>query len=130
MNMGNLCSGINHTNIVLSLEDDKLLTYKKVILSASQKNLCLCFQMNNGRKYIGKPRLCENENYINLQELIFVEVMLFRDVPLWYHVGGEKLNFYIKGIENIITMNEQEVEDSKKYTNCAPLFVQRLFPDS
>jgi len=128
MNMGNLCAGINHNNIVLSLEDEKLLTYKKEILTASQKNVCLCFQMNNGRKYVGKPRLYENEN--NLQDLIYVEVILFRDIPLWYHVGGEKLQFYIKGIENIIVMNEQEIEDSKKYTNYAPLFVERLFPDS
>jgi hypothetical protein len=127
MNMGNLCAGINHNNIVLSLEDEKIITYKKEILSASQKNLCLCFQMNNGRKYVGKPRLYENEN--NLQDITYVEVILFRDIPLWYHVGGEKLQFYIKGIENIIVMNEQEIEDSKKYTNHAPLFVQRLFPD-
>jgi hypothetical protein len=128
MNMGNLCAGINHNNIVLSLEDEKLLKYKKEILTASQKNLCLCFQMNNGRQYVGKPRLYENEN--NLQELIYVEVILFRDIPLWYHVGGEKLQFYIKGIENIILMNQAEIEDSTKYTNCAPLFVQRLFPDN
>jgi hypothetical protein len=128
MNMGNLCAGINHNNIVLSLEDEKLLRYKKEILTASQKNLCLCFQMKHGRQYVGKPRLYENEN--NLQDLIYVEVILFRDIPLWYHVGGEKLQFYIKGIENIIVMNEQEIEDSKKYINCAPLFVQRLFPDN
>jgi hypothetical protein len=128
MNMGNLCAGINHNNIVLSLEDEKLLKYKKEILTASQKNLCLCFQMKHGRQYVGKPRLYENEN--NLQELIYVEVILFRDIPLWYHVGGEKLQFYIKGIENIILMNQAEIEDSTKYTNCAPLFVQRLFPDN
>lgn len=130
MNMGNLCAGINQNNIVLSLEDEKLLTYKKEIMSAAEKNLCLCFQMNNGKKYVGKPRLYENENYNNLQDLISVQVILLRDIPLWYHVGGEKLHFYIRGIENIILMNEEEIEDSKKYTNCAPLFVQRLFPEN
>lgn len=127
--MGNLCAGINQNNIVLSLEDEKLLTYKKEIMSAAEKKLSLCFQMNNGKKYVGKPRLYENENY-NLQDLISVEVTLLRDIPLWYHVGGEKLEFYIRGIENIILMNEEEIEDSKKYTNCAPLFVQRLFPEN
>jgi hypothetical protein len=129
MNMGNLCTGINHNNIVLSLEDEKLLTYKKAIISASQKNLCLCFQMNDGRQYVGKPRLYKNDNYNNLQDVISVEVILFRDIPLWYHVGGEKLQFYIRRIENIILMNEEEIEDSIKYTDYAPLFVKRLFPD-
>lgn len=130
MNMGNLCLRINHNNIVISLENEKILKHKKEILFASQNNLCLCFQMNNGKQYVGKPRLYENENYSNLQELISVEVMLFRDIPLWYHVGGEKIYIYIKGIENIIVMNEQEIEESKNYTNYVPSFVQRLFPDN
>ena len=128
--MGNLCLRINHNNIVISLENEKILKHKKEILFASQNNLCLCFQMNNGKQYVGKPRLYENENYSNLQELISVEVMLFRDIPLWYHVGGEKIYIYIKGIENIIVMNEQEIEESKNYTNYVPSFVQRLFPDN
>ena len=84
--------------------------------------------MNNGRQYVGKPHLYEKYN--NLQDFTSVEVMLFRDIPLWYHVGGEKIQIYIKEIKNIITMNESEIEDSKKYTNNALLFVQRLFPDS
>ena len=130
MNMGNLCLRINHNNIVISLENEKILKHKKEILFASQNNLCLCFQMNNGKQYVGKPRLYENENYSNLQELISVEVMLFRDIPLWYHVGGEKIYIYIKGIENIIVMNEQEIEESKNNTNYVPSFVQRLFPDN
>jgi small nuclear ribonucleoprotein (snRNP)-like protein len=83
--------------------------------------------MNNGRQYVGKPRLYDK--YSNIQDITSVEVMLFRDIPLWYHIGGEKLQIYINGIKNIIVMNEQEIEDSKKYTNNAILFVQRLFPD-
>lgn len=130
MNMGNLCAGINHNNIVLSLEDEKIIKHKKEILSASKQNICLCFQMNNGKQYVGKPRLYESEDYSDLQDLISVEVLLFRDIPLWYHVGGEKIYIYIKGIENIIVMNEEEIEDSKKYSNYSPLFVQRLFPDN
>lgn len=127
MNMGNLCCKISNDDIFLSLDDDKFMKFKKEILFASKNNLCLCFQMNNGRQYVGKPRLYDK--YSNLQDITSVEVMLFRDIPLWYHVGGEKLQIYIKGIENIIVMNEQETEDSKKYTNNAILFVQRLFPD-
>lgn len=127
MNMGNLCCKISNNDIFLSLDDDKFMKFKKEILFASKNNLCLCFQMNNGRQYVGKPRLYDK--YSNLQDITSVEVMLFRDIPLWYHIGGEKLQIYIKGIENIIVMNEQETEDSKKYTNNAILFVQRLFPD-
>ena len=127
MNMGNLCCKISNDDIFLSLDDDKFMKFKKEILFDSKNNLCLCFQMNNGRQYVGKPRLYDK--YSNLQDITSVEVMLFRDIPLWYHVGGEKLQIYIKGIENIIVMNEQETEDSKKYTNNAILFVQRLFPD-
>jgi len=127
MNMGNLCCKISNNDIFLSLEDEKYFNFRKEILFASKNNLCLCFQMNNGRKYVGKPRLYDK--YCNIPNITSVEVMLFRDIPLWYHIGGEKLQIYIKGIENIIVMNEQEIEDSKKYTNNAILFVQRLFPD-
>ena len=126
--MGNLCGKICNKDIFLNLEDKKYFNFKKEILFASKNNLCLCFQMNNGRQYVGKPRLYEK--YSNLQDITSVEVMLFRDIPLWYHVGGEKLQNHIKEIKNIIVMNEQEIEDSKKYTNNALLFVQRLFPDS
>jgi hypothetical protein len=128
--MGNLCARISNrnSNIFLHRDDDKFIKFKKEILSASKENLCLCFQMNNGRQYVGKPQLYYK--YSNLQDITSVEVMLFRDIPLWYHVGGEKLQIYIKEIKNIIVMNEQEIEDSKKYTNNALLFVQRLFPDS
>jgi hypothetical protein len=125
--MGNLCTGINN-NIFLNIDDEKLLKHKNQILTASQQKLCLCFQMNNGRQYVGKPHLFEK--YSNLKDLTSVEVLLLRDIPLWYHVGGEKIHFYIKEIKNIIAMNEKEIEDSKKYTNYHPLFVQRLFPDS
>ena len=125
--MGNLCGKISNNNIFLNIDDDKYLNFKKEIITASKNNLCLCFQMNNGRQYVGKPRLYEN--YSNIQDITSVEVMLFRDIPLWYHIGGEKLQIYIKGIKKIIVMNEQEIEDSKKYTNNAILFVQRLFPD-
>jgi hypothetical protein len=86
--------------------------------------------MSNGRQYVGKAQLYKNEDYSNVQDLIYVDVILFRDIPLWHHVSGEKLQFYIKGIKNIIVMNEEEIEDSKNYTNSAPLFVQRLFPDT
>ena len=126
--MGNLCGKICNKDIFLNLEDKKYFNFKKEILFASKNNLCLCFQMNNGRQYVGKPHLYEKYN--NLQDFTSVEVMLFRDIPLWYHVGGEKIQIYIKEIKNIITMNESEIEDSKKYTNNALLFVQRLFPDS
>ena len=125
--MGNLCTGINN-NILFNIDDEKLLKNKNEIITSSQKKICLCFQMNNGRQYVGKPHLYEKYN--NLQDFTSVEVMLFRDIPLWYHVGGEKIQIYIKEIKNIITMNESEIEDSKKYTNNALLFVQRLFPDS
>ena len=130
MKMGNLCATINNNEIILNLEDERILKYKRLILSASQNNLCLCFQMSNGRQYVGKPQLYKNEDYSNVQDLIYVDVILFRDIPLWHHVGGEKLQFYIKGIQNIIVMNEAEIEDSKNYTNSAPLFVQKLFPDT
>ena len=125
--MGNLCGKICNNNIFLQIDDDKFLKFKQEILIASKNDLCLCFQMNNGRQYVGKPRLYKN--YSNLQNLSSLEVMLFRDIPLWYHVGGEKVQIYIKEIKNIIVMNEKEIEDSKKYTNNALLFVQRLFPD-
>jgi len=125
--MGNLCGKNCNNNIFLHIDDDKILKFKQEILIASKNDLCLCFQMNNGRQYVGKPRLYKN--YSNLQNLSSLEVMLFRDIPLWYHVGGEKLQIYIKEIKNIIVMNEQEIEDSKKYTNNALLFVKRLFPD-
>jgi hypothetical protein len=125
--MGNLCDKISNNNIFLHMDEEKYLNFKKEIITASNNNLCLCFQMNNGRQYVGKPRLYEN--YSNIQDITSVEVMLFRDIPLWYHIGGEKLQIYIKGIKKIIVMNEQEIEDSKKYTNNAILFVQRLFPD-
>uniref|UniRef100_A0A6C0II94 Uncharacterized protein n=1 Tax=viral metagenome TaxID=1070528 RepID=A0A6C0II94_9ZZZZ len=123
--MGNLCSGINHNNIVINIEDEKIIKHKKDIITAFEKNLCLCFQINDGRKYIGKPQI-----YNNLQDINYVYIILYRDIPLWYHVGEEKKQIYIRGIENIITMNESEIEDSSKYTNRAPLFVQRLFPDN
>ena len=126
--MGNLCGKICNKDIFLNLEDKKYFNFKKEILFASKNNLCLCFQMNNGRQYVGKPHLYEKYN--NLQDFTSVEVMLFRDIPLWYHVGVEKIQIYIKEIKNIITMNESEIEDSKKYTNNSLLFVQRLFPDS
>lgn len=125
--MGNLCGKISNNNIFLHMDEDKYLKFKNQILSASNNNLCLCFQMNNGRQYVGKPRLYDK--YSNIQDITSVEVMLFRDIPLWYHVGGEKLQIYIKEIKKVIVMNEQEIEDSKKYTNNAILFVQRLFPD-
>jgi hypothetical protein len=125
--MGNLCGKIRNNNIFLHMYEDKFLNFKKEIITASNNNLCLCFQMNNGRQYVGKPRLYDK--YSNIQDITSVEVMLFRDIPLWYHVGGEKLQIYIKEIKKVIVMNEQEIEDSKKYTNNAILFVQRLFPD-
>lgn len=125
--MGNLCGKIRNNNIFLHMDEDKFLNFKKEIITASNNNLCLCFQMNNDRQYVGKPRLYDK--YSNIHDITSVEVMLFRDIPLWYHVGGEKLQIYIKEIKKVIVMNEQEIEDSKKYTNNAILFVQRLFPD-
>ena len=88
--------------------------------------------MKDGTQFVGRPMFCYGEDYSKLPkgpDMVYCHIILVKDVPRHYHVGGETKFIILLDLLDIIVMNEAENADAKNYNNNAPLFINRLFGD-